>query len=117
MIARPKISQNDLDLTELESIKLWAGRPGSLFDFSTGSREILERVARGNLKELVDDQGNALVAQPWTLVDEIPFVPAWPVDAPRTNDDATRVRLRLREECATRLADAQAARHEIGILD
>ena len=36
MIARSKISQNDLDLIELESIKLWAGGPGSLFDFSTG---------------------------------------------------------------------------------
>ena len=36
MIARPKISQNDLDLTELETIKLWAGGPGSLSDFSTG---------------------------------------------------------------------------------
>ena len=38
MIARPKISQNDLDLTELESIKHWAGARGSLFDFSTGER-------------------------------------------------------------------------------
>ena len=42
MIARPKISQNDLDLTSLESIELWAGRPGSLFDFATGGNTSLK---------------------------------------------------------------------------
>ena len=34
MIARSNISQNDLDLTELESIKLW-GRPGAAHSLSS----------------------------------------------------------------------------------
>ena len=36
MIAPSKLSQNDLDSTDLERIKLRAGGPGSLVEFSTG---------------------------------------------------------------------------------
>ena len=52
MIARPKISQNDLDLTELESIKLWAGARGSLFDFSTGRDQVPQAEAAAVLRIL-----------------------------------------------------------------